>query len=81
MEAERREVFTMKQLRTRLQPRLTAQEVATQLGVSVSSVFNWDNGRTEPTLKVRQMLKLCQLYQCSLETLAQACEGVGDEPN
>ena len=51
---------------------LTAQKVAQELGVSESTVRNWDHGRTEPQLKLGQVATLARLYQCSLDDLIAA---------
>ena len=69
----------MKQLRTRLHPPLTAQDVAEELGISVSTVSNWDTGRYRPRLVPSQMMKLLELYQCTLSELVEACESTETE--
>lgn len=61
---------SMKQLR--LDAGLRAEDVASHVGVAHSSVRNWEQGRTEPKLKVSQVAKLCQLYHCTIEDLDKA---------
>jgi DNA-binding XRE family transcriptional regulator len=56
----------------RMNAGLTAQQVAQKLGVSESTVRNWDKGRTEPQLKLGQVRLLAELYQCSLDDLIAA---------
>lgn len=58
----------------RISAGLTAQQVAQQLGVSESTVRNWDKGRTEPQLKLGQVRLLSELYQCSLDDLIAAAQ-------
>lgn len=53
---------------------ISPEEVAVALGVRCASVYNWESGRSEPNLTPGRMLKLVQLYQCSLEELATATE-------
>ena len=47
-------------------------EIARELGVAESSVRNWETGRTVPKLRIDQFARLCELYECSFETLYQA---------
>ncbi len=46
---------------------LTTQKVATQLGVSITTVSSWENGRTSPTALM--VIELCKLYECSADEL------------
>ena len=49
----------IKKLREKLV--LTQQEFAALLGVSFTSVNRWENGKNEPTIKVkRKILSLCK---------------------
>ncbi len=57
----------MKQLRQKVG--LRAEDVAVKLGIAVSTVRNWEQGRTIPKMRVDQFALLCQLYQCSIEEL------------
>jgi putative transcriptional regulator len=58
---------------------LTAQQVAQELGVAESTIRNWDHGRTEPQLKLRQVQTLAKLYKCSLEDLIAAVDNTMQE--
>ena len=60
----------MKELRQRTG--LRAEDVAVRLNIAVSTVRNWEQGRTIPKLRVDQFALLCKLYQCSIEELNQA---------
>lgn len=46
---------TIKKLRNKLL--LTQNEFANYLGVSFESVNRWENGKNEPTMKVKRKLK------------------------
>ena len=60
----------MKQLRERVN--LSHADVASQLEISVSSVNNWEAGRTIPKLRLDQFMELMRLYQCDSKELEQA---------
>lgn len=60
----------MKQLRERVN--LSPADIASSLEISVSSVNNWEAGRTIPKLRLDQFMALLRLYQCSIEELEQA---------
>lgn len=60
----------MKQLRERV--KLSPADVASQLEISVSSINNWEAGRTIPKLRLDQFMELIRLYQCNAEDLEQA---------
>ena len=60
----------MKQLRERVN--LSPADVASQLEISVSSVNNWEAGRTIPKLRLDQFMELMRLYQCDSKELEQA---------
>lgn len=40
----------------------TQREVADLMGVNVSTIANWENGKTSPN--VEQFVKLCAIYSC-----------------
>ena len=40
----------------------TQREVADLMGVNVSTIANWENGKTSPN--VEQFVKLCVIYGC-----------------
>lgn len=60
----------MKQLRE--QVNLSPADVASQLEISVSSINNWEAGRTMPKLRLDQFMELIRLYQCNAEDLEHA---------
>ena len=60
----------MKELRHRAG--LRAEDVAVKLGIAVSTVRNWEQGRTVPKMRVDQFALLCKLYKCSIEELDRA---------
>lgn len=59
--------MNMKQLRERVG--LTQEAVAYKLGVSYSTVRNWENGRTIPTFTPDQTIKALSIYACNLNEL------------
>ncbi len=48
----------------------TAAEVATVLGVAISSYYNYEHGVRE--INIRQVLALSKYYDCSAEELIEA---------
>ncbi|MDV2992092.1 MAG: hypothetical protein N4J56_001746 [Chroococcidiopsis sp. SAG 2025] len=63
----------MKELRERRG--LRTVDVASKMGISESTVRNWERGRTIPTLRLDQFEELLELYECSFEELAAAVKG------
>ena len=56
----------IKDLRTKLV--LSQQEFTELLGVSFTSVNRWENGKHEPTIKVkRKILQLCKEHKIKYE--------------
>lgn len=53
---------------------LTRGEVATQLGISETSVRNWETGRTEPTMTPQKFLEILDILKCTPEELAIASD-------
>jgi transcriptional regulator with XRE-family HTH domain len=53
---------------------LRREDVASRLGIAESTVRNWESGRTIPRLRADEILRLCTLYECSLEELVQAAQ-------
>ncbi len=48
---------------------LTQEALAARLGVTDHTIRNWEKGRTEPKLTIRQTKALCAALNCSLEEL------------
>lgn len=46
---------------------MTAQEVATKLGVAISTVYSWESGKTSPDSIF--VYKLANLYGCTADEL------------
>ena len=46
---------------------MTAQEVATKIGVSISTVFSWESGKTSPDST--NVIQLAKLYGCTADEL------------
>jgi putative transcriptional regulator len=61
---------TIKELRQRAE--LKAEQVAVHLGISDSTIANWEQGRTMPRMRLDQFSELCSLYHCTIEELHQA---------
>ncbi|MDX2215480.1 MAG: helix-turn-helix transcriptional regulator [Oculatellaceae cyanobacterium bins.114] len=64
------EEITPKLLRERVG--LTQQQVAIALGKRVGTVSEWERRLYAPRLTFRETLKLMEIYQCTLEDLAEA---------
>ncbi len=58
---------------------LKAEQVAVKLGIAMSTVRNWEQGKTIPKLRIDQFVKLCELYDCSLEELYKAVKTICSE--
>lgn len=53
--------------KAREQKGYTAQEAATSLGISITTLGSWENGKTYPT--AQRLIQLCKLYECSADEL------------
>ena len=49
---------------------VTQRKIALELGVTVTTVQNWESGRCIPKLSPNQMKALCDLLNFTLEDLA-----------
>ena len=45
----------------------TIQEAATKIGVSITTLGSWENGKTSPT--AQRLIDLCKLYGCTADEL------------
>ena len=50
---------------------ISPEEAAFRLRVAVSTIRNWESGKTEPSLGVSRISELLSLYQCSFEELEE----------
>lgn len=48
---------------------LTAQTAATRIGVSISTIYSWESGKTSPD-SIR-VIQLANLYGCTADELIQ----------
>lgn len=62
--------MNLRVLRKRTELRIS--DVAIELNCALSSIRNWEKGRTTPKLEVWQVFRLRDLYQCTEEELVQA---------
>ena len=72
MENAEDQPLTLAKLRERVN--LTQLQLAVAVGVSITTISDWENGKKEPRLKHVKLLLL--VLKCSFEELAQAFEQV-----
>jgi transcriptional regulator with XRE-family HTH domain len=53
----------------RKQRNLSQRDIANALGITDQTVSNWEQGRSEPRLTIRQVILLCRILDCSLTDL------------
>ena len=53
----------------RKQRNLSQRDIAYALGITDQTVSNWEQGRSEPRLTIRQVVLLCRILDCSLTDL------------
>ena len=53
----------------RKQHNLSQRDIAYALGITDQTVSNWEQGRSEPRLTIRQVVLLCRILECSLTDL------------
>lgn len=51
----------------RLKSGLSAQEAATEMGIGITTMFNWEKGRTKPNYE--KVLKMCEMYKTDPNSL------------
>lgn len=51
---------------------LTQRQVADALGITVNTVSSWETGRNEPRLDFVQTKRLMEIYDCSIDELAES---------
>ena len=52
---------------TRKNEKLTAKELATQLNVSTSLIYEWEHGRANPS--INELIKLANIFETSIDYL------------
>ncbi|MBT9159567.1 MAG: hypothetical protein DDT26_00826 [Dehalococcoidia bacterium] len=60
----------MRELRTRSGKR--AEEIAAEAHVSISTVRNWEQGRTAPRMTPLELVQLMKVYNCTFDELVAA---------
>lgn len=55
-------MFQISLAAARVNAKKTQREVANLMNVNVSTIVNWENGRTSPNIE--QFIKLCNIYAC-----------------
>jgi transcriptional regulator with XRE-family HTH domain len=53
----------------RKQRNLSQRDIAQALGITDQTVSNWEQGRSEPRLTIRQVILLCRILNCYLTDL------------
>lgn len=56
----------------RVNANLKQSEVAEEIGVNVTTIIKWEQGKTAP--KSDQLKKLCVLYGCSMDDIFLNCK-------
>lgn len=60
----------MKDLRIRIGKR--AEDIASELGVAISTVRNWEQLKTVPTMTPKELKRLMDAYSCTFDELIEA---------
>lgn len=61
------DISPLKQLREEAD--ITQQELATRMGVALSTVQRWDQGVTEPALTIAEWRKFCRIIKKNFDDL------------
>jgi transcriptional regulator with XRE-family HTH domain len=64
--------LTLAELRDRAG--LTQRQLADALGVTVTTISNWERRTKEPTMNFAQVKKMTEVLQCSLDELVEATQ-------
>lgn len=64
----------MKDLRKRSGKKV--EQIAFELGVSVSTIHNWEQLRCVPRMTPKALRHLMEVYQCSFDELVRAEEAI-----
>lgn len=68
MESQEGQLLTLAKLRERAS--LTQMKLAVAIGVSITTISEWENGKKEPRLK--HVRVLIEVFGCSFEELCEA---------
>lgn len=68
MESQEGQPLTLARLRERVS--LTQMKLAVAVGVSITTISEWENGKSEPRLK--HVRRLIEVFGCSFEELCEA---------
>ncbi len=60
-------MFQISLAAARVNAKKTQREAANLMNVNVSTIVNWENGRTSPNIE--QFVKLCNIYNCPQEVI------------
>lgn len=66
---------TLRQLREAV--RLTQLQLANELGVTPSTIYNWERGRGEP--RARQLRQLARIFAITVDELLAAVEATEEQ--
>ena len=69
---DNQDLLTFMKLRERVG--VTPRELAQSLGVTVTTISAWENGRHEPKLTILQIKRLMEVLDCSLDDLEGAVQ-------
>ena len=58
---------------------LTQERLASAIGMAVSTIRRWEQGKCEPTMQVRQMKAFCEAVQVKFEELPQSLTEFGQK--
>lgn len=53
---------------------LTQRQFADALGVTITTISNWERGAKEPKLSFAQVKQITEILKCSLDELVEATE-------
>ena len=56
----------------RSQANLSQEQLASEIGVAVSTIRRWEKGEAEPTMTVSQMKKFCRAVKQNFEELPES---------
>ncbi len=69
--------LTLAKLRERVG--LTQRQLADALGVTITTISNWERGVKEPNLNFAQVKRMTEILRCSLDDLVEATKPQHDQ--